>query len=150
MSCQKRHHDVHGNQLLRTLDHTQHLDLLLGHQTVAALAFRQGVVKETIKGERGDMSFRAASSSSDEEGAAPGDRPPTYDQPWNPLVRLVDVTDRESDASSDLVDVHIRGSLQFHAVLVHTISGIYRLEMNAKTKRDVRMSVHETGNHTMT
>lgn len=80
------------------------------------------------------MSFRAASSSSDGEGGAPGGRPPTYDQQWNLQVRLVNVAHGESDATSNFVDVHVRGSLQLHAVLVHTISRVYRLGVNEKTK----------------
>lgn len=46
----------------------------------------------------------------------------------------MNVADCESDAASDLVDVHVRSTLQFHAILVHTIARINRLEMNEKTK----------------
>ena len=62
----------------------------------------------------------------------------------------MNVAHGESDATSDFVDVHVRGSLQLHAVLVHTISRVYRLGVNEKTKWNVRVSVHETGDHTAT
>ena len=41
----------------------------------------------------------------------------------------MDMTNGESDSTSNLVDIHVGSSLQLHAVFVHTVSGINGLFM---------------------
>ena len=48
-------------------------------------------------------------------------------------IRLMDMTNSESDSTSDFVDIHVGGSLQFHTIFIHTVSSIDGLGMRVIT-----------------
>ena len=60
----------------------------------------------------------------------------------------MDMANSESDSTSDFVDIHVGGSLQFHTIFIHTVSGIDGLGMRMITIFYVSMSIHKSGNHT--
>ena len=64
--------------------------------------------------------------------------------------RLRNMANSETNPASNLVDVHVSGAFQLHAVFLHTVTSIDRLFLKKRNSKNMSVCINKTRNDTTT